>query len=294
MQPRHLETFVTIVDCQTLTAAAGRLYKSQGAVSQDLRALEDELGLELLDRSGQRVALTQAGRAFLPMARRLLREFDDVRAEMARIRAGESAIVRIASLPSLERKVTALIASFREAHPDVRWSLCGSLQRSMLEDLRAGELDLAICQGQAADDIVLVPLDREPLKVVIAERLPHARARRISPLDLRGVPYIGFAQHVGSNMEALRFFDHGDTVATPTVEVSDARLVLDLVDRLGGFGILPLSSLPASGPFAAVQPDPPLVRQISLARLAGRTLSGVVNEFAQTIVATWVPSQHHE
>ncbi len=65
MEVRHMRTFVAIAEAGALTRAAERLFKTQGAVSNDVKALEQSLGVELIDRSGQRVKLTTAGAALL-------------------------------------------------------------------------------------------------------------------------------------------------------------------------------------------------------------------------------------
>jgi DNA-binding transcriptional LysR family regulator len=287
MQLRHLETFLAIVDCGTLTAAAAQLFKTQAAVSQDLKALETGLGLELLDRSGQRVQLTSAGMALVPMARRLLNELADTEAEMARIRAGEHPIVRIACLPSVALHVCQTIADFSRDHPDVRWSLITALRGAMIEGLRTAEFDLAICEAKTEDDITNIPLAREPLMVVLPDGHPLARADLVTPQDLAGIPYIGLARGMGATIEAQRFFASGDTYPAPAAEVNDTRLVLDLVARLNGFGILPVSALPAGPPWAVVRTDPPLVRQLSVAHLTGRRLSTTTEDFANYVVQNW-------
>jgi DNA-binding transcriptional LysR family regulator len=287
MQLRHLETFLAIVDCGTLTAAAAQLFKTQAAVSQDLKALETGLGLELLDRSGQRVQLTQAGMALVPMARRLLSEVADAQAEMARIRAGEHPIVRVACLPSVALHVCQAIGDFSSDHPDVRWSVITSLRGAMIDGLRTAQFDLAICEAKTEEYITNLPLAREPLMVVLPASHPLAQADSLTPQDLAGVPYIGLAREMGATMEAQRFFASGDAYPAPAVEVNDTRLVVDLVVRLGGFGILPVSALPAGPPWAVVPTDPPLVRQLSVAHLTGRRLSATAEAFANHLAHNW-------
>jgi DNA-binding transcriptional LysR family regulator len=287
MQLRHLETFVAIVDCGTLTAAATHLFKTQGAVSQDLKALESGLGLELIDRSGQRVDLTPAGRALLPMARRLLAEVGDAQEEMARIRTGDLPIVRVGCLPSLGLTVSQLLADFSARVPAARWSLVTSLRGVMIEGVRAGDLDLAICEAKTDDDITNVPLARESLRVVLSRSHRLAAAARLRPEDLEGVPYIGFARGMGATIEAQRFFSAGHAYPPPTVETTDARLVLDLVARLDGFGIVPDSALPEETDLAIVPTDPPIVRQISVSYLADRVLSAATQAFADYLVESW-------
>lgn len=291
MQLRHLETFVAIVDCGTLTAAATHLYKTQGAVSQDLKALEAGLGLELIDRSGQRVQLTPAGQALLPMARRLLAEVSDAQDEMARIRAGDLPIVRVGCLPSLGLIVSRLLADFRKIAPQARWSLVTSLRGLMIDGLRTGSLDLAICEAKTDDDLTHLPLAREAMHVVLPRSHRLASATALKPEDLDGVPYIGFARGMGATIEAQRFFSAGNSYPTPTVEVTDGRLVLDLVTRLDGFGIVPDSALPDDSGLAVVATDPPIVRQISLAYLADRVLPATAQAFADYLAGSWPRSR---
>ncbi len=290
MQLRHVETFLAILDAGTLTAAATRLYKTQAAVSQDLKALESTLGLELVDRSGQRVTLTGAGRAFAPMARRLLGEVADTQAEMARIRAGDRPVLRLGCLPSLAPRVCALVGDFSAAHPQIRWSLITALRGALIDGVRGAQYDLVICEGQPDDEIANVPLNREPLRVVLPAGHPLAGRSALRPADLAGVPYIGLARGMGATVEAQRFFTSGGNPPTPVAEVNDTRLVLDLVVRLNGFGIVPASALHddvAAGPVTAVLTDPPLVRQLSLAHLDGRTLPPAVRGFADYLVERW-------
>jgi DNA-binding transcriptional LysR family regulator len=287
MQLRHLETFLAIVDSGTLTAAATRLFKTQAAVSQDLKALETGLGLELVDRSGQRVQLTPAGLALVPLARRLLGEVADAQTEMARIRAGEFPVVRIACLPSVALRICQAIADFSAEHPDVRWSLITSLRGAMVEGLRTAQFDLAICEAKTEEDITNIPLAREPLMVVLSDSHPLAQADVVTPQDLAGVPYIGLARGLGATIEAQRFFASGDTYPAPAVEVNDTRLVVDLVARLNGFGILPVSALPGGPPWTVVPTDPPLVRQLSVAHLTGRRLSATVLMFTNDLTDHW-------
>lgn len=287
MQLRHLETFLAIVDCGTLTAAATQLFKTQAAVSQDLKALETGLGLELLDRSGQRVQLTPAGIALVPMARRLLSEVVDAEAEMERIRAGERPIVRIALLPSLSMQVSRLVGEFNAKHSNVRWSLITALRSAMIEGLRRSQFDLAVCEAQIDDGITNIPLAREPLKVVLPGGHRLAHAKRVTPADLAELPYIGLARGMGATFEAQRFFASGQAYPSPAAEVNDTRLVLDLVARMNGFGILPVSALPEETELAIVATDPPLIRQISLAHLAGRELQPAVEAVAGYFVHHW-------
>jgi DNA-binding transcriptional LysR family regulator len=286
MQLRHLETFVAIVDAGTLTGASAQLYKTQGAVSHDLKALESAVGLELLDRSGQRVRLTAAGKALLPMARRLLMEVTDVQREMARIRAGEQPVVRLACLPSIGPTLCRLLAHYTQERPGARWSIVTTLRGSMVDGLRAGLFDLVVCDAHD-EDLASLPLMREPLHIVLAHDHPLVGKGPLRPADLAGVPYVSLHRGMGTPVEAQRFFAAGAGSPAPAVEVSDTRLVLELVTMIRGFGIVPHSALSANDSVVAVDTDPRLDRQISLLRVADRTPSTATTSFATYLVERW-------
>ena len=287
MQLRHLETFISIVDNGTLTAAAAALYKTQGAVSQDLKTLEAGVGMTLIDRSRQRIKLTSAGHALLPMARRLIAEFYEVEVEMARVRAGERPLVRIGCLPSVAPSIADCMSTFTTVHPPVRWALTTALRGTLLAGLREGRFDVVVCEARPDDDLVHVPLMREPLHVVLPERHELATAGPLSPQDLQAVPYIGLDRAMDAAGEAQRFFAAGRAYPTPMVEVTSTRLVLDLVVRLGGFGIVPDSALIDCRGIVAVETRPQLTRQISVVRLSNRTLSSSAEAFCQHLCVSW-------
>lgn len=288
MQFRQLETFISIVDAGTLTGAARRLYKTQGAVSQDLKSLENALGVQLLDRTGQRVKLTAAGSALLPIARRIMSDIADATFEMECIRTGENPVIRLTCLPSMGPRLCKLMAAYTRGHPDTRWSLFTSLRGAMIKGLREDQFDLAICEGYADDGIVNLPLMREPLHLVLPHNHPLVEKAPLRPADLAGVPYIGIHRRLGALLEAKRFFSAGEAYPTPIAEVDTTQLVAELATGLGGYGFIPESAIPESGfTLVPVPTDPPLTRQISIARSANRNTSPAVELFVDYLLATW-------
>ncbi|WP_179220462.1 LysR family transcriptional regulator [Rhodococcus sp. NCIMB 12038] len=288
MQFRQLETFISIVDAGTLTAAARRLYKTQGAVSQDLRLLENGLGVQLLDRTGQRVKLTAAGSALLPIARRVMSDIADAMFEMECIRTGESPVIRLTCLPSLGPRLCTLMADYTHTHPGTRWSLFTSLRGAMIAGLREDQFDLAICEGYADDGIVNTPLLRETLHLVLPHNHPLVEQAPLRPADLRDVPYVGLHRRLGALLEAQRFFSAGEAYPTPVAEVDTTQLVAELVTRLGGYGFIPDSAIPKDGfALTTVPTDPPLTRQISIARSANRSIPPSVEMFIDYLIAAW-------
>lgn len=184
---KHLRAFCQTARLGTVSAAADRLYVSQPSVSQQIRALEDELGQQLFDRQSARMHLTPAGRTLLDLARPLVDRIDALPDEFARafgrldsgeirIAAGESTILHL--LP-------ALLQRFRRQHPGIFVHLHNVTGADGLGLIRSDEVDFAVgSMIDVPDDIRYRPVySFKP--VLIAHRdHPLARRREITLADI--------------------------------------------------------------------------------------------------------------
>jgi DNA-binding transcriptional LysR family regulator len=195
--------------------------------------------------------------------------------------------VRIGCLPSLGLVVSRLLAEFSDTVPEARWSLVTSLRGVMIDSLRSGSLDLAICEAKTDENITNMPLARESLHLVLRSDHPLAGSAVVTPDDLDGIPYIGFARGMGATIEAQRFFAAGNAYPPSYAEVTDAKIVLDLVGRVNGFGIVPHSALGNDPTLAVVRTDPAIVRQVSLSHLTDRVLPATAYAFARYVTENW-------
>ncbi|WP_420466058.1 LysR substrate-binding domain-containing protein [Panacagrimonas sp.] len=136
-----LQVFVAVTQAGSFTAAADRLALTKSAVSQAVSALERELGIQLLQRSTRRVAITQAGEAFLADCRALLAQAGQM-VERARARQGElSGLLRITSSIDAAPFVAPLIAEYAAQHPQMRVEY---LPTDELVDLIRENIDLSL------------------------------------------------------------------------------------------------------------------------------------------------------
>src|SRR3954469_507874 len=127
MELRHFEYFVAVAEERSFTRAAARLHVVQSGVSAVIKALERELGAELLERTSKRVALTDAGEALLPRARAALDAARAARGAVDEVRGGVRGTVRIGTLTSVGMiDVPALLGRFHRAYPEVRLQLAVS------------------------------------------------------------------------------------------------------------------------------------------------------------------------
>src|ERR1700737_2135719 len=120
MELRQVEYAVGVVDWGSFTRAATALHVSQPSLSQGVSNLERELGLPLFHRLGRRVLLTDAGRAFIDPARRLLRDADVIRTTVAAIKGLGAGQLDLVALPTLAVDPLAhLVGQFRRRYPGV-------------------------------------------------------------------------------------------------------------------------------------------------------------------------------
>lgn len=199
MELRHLRYFVQVAEDLHFARAAARLGISQPPLSQQIRALEDELGVRLLDRTSRRVALTEAGTIFLDAARRTLAEADKAISVARRAARGELGELRVgfnASAPFIPR-VAAAIHAFRRRYPDVRLALTEVAGPAQVEQIAADAFDLGFLRsaGCPALPSALAATRLLTERLVLATRPDHPLAGRagLRLRDVAGFPLVVYA-----------------------------------------------------------------------------------------------------
>ncbi|MBB6627315.1 LysR family transcriptional regulator [Nocardioides sp. KIGAM211] len=188
MELRHLRYFVAVAEERHFGRAAERLHMAQPPLSQQIRQLEDELGVTLLRRTTRRVDLTEAGAAYLHQARGILAAVDDAGAEAVRVQAGLTGRLAVGCVGSATYSLLpALARALREELPGVDVTFRGEmLVPGQVEALLAGSLDLALLRPPVDEPgLVLQPLRTERLIVALPEGHRLAGRRRIRVADLR-------------------------------------------------------------------------------------------------------------
>ena len=195
MELRQLRYFVAVAEELHFRRAAARLHISQPPLSQQIHALETELGCTLLERTRRRVELTPAGEAFLRDARAMLAELDVAVSTARAIDAGQSGVLRVSFVGSaLLSIVPAAVQRFRRARPGVEVEL---RERSTAEQLRAlstGVVDVALVRPPIRSDIDLHlhEVMRERTIAAIPEEHELAQLRRIPLRRLAAEPLVLF------------------------------------------------------------------------------------------------------
>jgi DNA-binding transcriptional LysR family regulator len=144
MELRHLRTIAAVARHGSFTKAAEELYLAQSAISQQIRRLERELGVEVFRRTSRHVELTAEGRVILGYAQRVLAEVDGLHSELEELTGLLRGQLRIGGVyPTGPYDLFGMLADFRTAHPEVAIHMVEDTQEDVLAALRSDELDCA-------------------------------------------------------------------------------------------------------------------------------------------------------
>lgn len=194
MELRHLRYFVAVAEEGNISRAAQRLHLTQPALSRQIKALEDEIGLSLLDRKANSVQLTDPGQTLLREGREVL-----ARADLAleRVQAGATAtLLRVGYAPSLTFGLLPIsIERYTQIHPRVRVGLSDLSSTEMLEGLAKGTLDLIVTAiPDSSKGIVWTPLRQQQFRLAVNKHHPLAREEFVTPAQLNNQRLLLFSQ----------------------------------------------------------------------------------------------------
>ncbi|PWI41920.1 LysR substrate-binding domain-containing protein [Streptomyces sp. ICBB 8177] len=270
MQLHQLHYFVTVAETRHFTRAAARAHVAQPSLSQQIRALERELGAELFHRARGHIALTDAGEALLPLARRILADTETARREVQEVVQLRRGRVRLGATPSLcVGLVPDVLRAFHDRYPGVELVVHEGGSRDLVRVLAAGELDLALVitplpgQGPA---LATTELLREELVAVTSPDAPAPGSRgRLKVADLRDQPLVMFRR--GYDLRELTTAVCRAAGFDPvfTVEGGEMDAVVGFVRAGLGLAVLPGMAAVRSGLRVTPFEGPGLHRTISLA-----------------------------
>lgn len=235
MTLQQLRYFLLAAEHGSFTAAARALFIAQPSLSEQVRQLEAELGVELLARVGRGIVLTEAGRAFRPEAERVLDGVARARDAVRDVRELHSGTLSFGMFGTASAYLVAGLATeFRRRYPDVRLRLVGQNSSVVADAVRAGRLEAALVVLPVDDDGLEVrPVYREELVVVsrdpshVAEPMTMERLAEL-PLVLYDV---GFGQADPTRRQLVERAQDAGVTLTATVEVEEVEAAVQLAEK---------------------------------------------------------------
>lgn len=285
MELRQLRYLVALADEQHFTRAAAREHIAQPALSQQIRRLEQEVGLALVERTTRKVTVTEEGWALVARARRILAEVDAAAAEMQAFTGVRSGHVMVGTMHTMGPvDVSLALAVFHQRHPGVELTVREESSQELAEMLRDDLLDLAflsVTERMESHGLGLHQLVSEELVVALPRDHPLAGHSQVRMAELAQEQFISYRE--GARLRELLVFAAHTAGFEPQVklESNESERIRRLVARHMGVAILPRSDAEQPGADVAVAPlvQPSLRRDITLACREGRRLAPAAVEF---------------
>jgi DNA-binding transcriptional LysR family regulator len=248
MELRQIRSFLSIAETLHFSRTAELVHLSQPALSLQIRALESEVGVRLLERNRRKTALTAAGRAFREAAIRGVSQLDRA-VRNARLAAdGKLGLLRIGFISTAGSElVPAIIRRFRELNPEVEFSLRNILTAEQVQMLEGEALDVGFLRlpigGHA--QLNVETLHREPFVLVVPSSHPLAKRKKVRLRELAGQDFVMYDRTHAPGFHDLIFGLLRQAGIVPNVRQSAGEMptLISLVAAGMGISILPRSAV---------------------------------------------------
>src|SRR5271170_3079339 len=248
MELRQIRSFLSIAETLHFGRTAELIHISQPALSLQIRALEEEVGVRLFERNRRKTTLTAAGAAFRADAAAALSQLEQG-VRRARLAAnGKLGLLRIGFISTAGSELVAdIVRQFRELYPEVEVSLRNILTAEQVQMLETVSLDIGFLRlpigGHSALDVVTV--HREPFVLVVPSSHKLAKRKKVRLREVAGENFVMYERTWAPGFHDLIFGMLRDAGIIPNVCQTAAELstVISLVDAHMGIAILPASTV---------------------------------------------------
>lgn len=261
MDIRHLRYFLAVAEERHFSRAAQRLHMSQPPLSQQIQALEAELGVPLFLRGRGGVRCTAAGDTLLPLARSILDQVDHAVAQTRQVGRGDTGRLAVGFAGSMpfSTVMPQLLRDFRAAWPQVVLDLREQPSPAQIEALLGHRIDVGFLRptshldGSGLETLVVL---REPLVAAVHADHPLARQDMLSLRDLRDLPFVLYSPTLGSGLrtQTLELCEHAGFTPRIAQEVHEMPTLIGLISAGLGVGLVAASMQRAQLPLVAYRP----------------------------------------
>jgi DNA-binding transcriptional LysR family regulator len=236
---RQLRIFEAVARFSSISRAASELHLTQPAVSMQIKQLEEQIGLPMLEQIGKRLFLTEAGLELRTHAQRFSRQMHELKMAMDQFRGLERGLLGLAVVSTANYFLPPLIATLSEQHPGMRISLQVGNRESVLAALADNRTDLAITgQPPESADLIALPFKDNPLVVIAAPAHRFARLGSIPIKELARETFV--AREPGSGTRAVieRHFAEMGVEPSPGCEFNTNEAIKQAVQAGLGLAVV--------------------------------------------------------
>ncbi len=240
----QLETFLEVARLSSFSRAAERRFRTQPAISSQIRSLEEEVGAKLLDRSGGKVSLTAAGKLFQQYAEETVQSRKNIFAavaEMERVPRGE--LVVAANEGTCLYILPEVFADFKKQYPAVSVNIDRKESAKILESIIDNSVDFGVVSLPVTDNrLTVVPIHRDELVVIVSPRHPLARLKTAPTSEIAKYPLL--VPESGRTREAIeQLFQEQRLKLNISMELDSSELLKRFVEADVGVGFIARSNI---------------------------------------------------
>ena len=241
---RQLKVFEAVARNLSYTMAAQELHLTQPAVSMQIKQLEENTGINLLEQVGKKIYLTEAGSEMYHYARSIARELDEAGAIMEQLKGIESGRLEITVATTANAFATRMLAMFKQKHEGVTISLDVTNREGLLRQLAENEKDIAIMgRPPLSEDLLAESFADNPLVVVASPDHPLAGEQDIPLKTLQHETFVVREQGSGTRTAMQRFFDEHQMEITSSMEMNENEAIKQAIQAGMGLGIVSIHTL---------------------------------------------------
>ena len=261
IETRQLQIFKAIVDVGSFTGAGEQLGISQSAISAQIRALEEELGVPLLMRLGRSTRMTPAGEVFLRCARHVLDKLEETRRHLEEHGRGRAGAVRIgAPEPLCNYVLPEVLVELKRQFPRIEARVTSGHTAATLARLNAGEIDVALLPLPVdAEKLRVVEVGRDELVAVVPPAHRWATLPFVTARDFEREELLVYDRASQITDLTLEFLLQEGVFPRIALEVDHLEALKDLVERGIGVAVMPIWAAErqcATGTLVAVRLGP--------------------------------------
>ncbi|WP_134686741.1 LysR family transcriptional regulator [Brevibacillus migulae] len=247
MELRQLEYFMAVCEEMHFSRASEKLCTTQSNLSQQIKLLENELGVPLFDRMGKRIALTDAGKILLDQSRLVFSHIAYARDAIAEMKDIQGGSLTIGVLPGdADLLFNALLVKFHQTYPKLSLSVIETTK--IVEQVAAGTIDIGVTTTPPPDErITVVPLFHEEFALAVRTDHPLAGEREITFERLRDLKMVMFPPDHQVRQLISHYCLQSGFRLQPDIETTTLSSLLSLVEQGIGACVLPRLLLQSLG-----------------------------------------------
>ncbi|MGG0717418.1 LysR family transcriptional regulator [Robertmurraya massiliosenegalensis] len=238
MQIHQLEYVIALEKYRHFSLAANEINVSQSTLSDQIRKLEKELGIELFVRTTRKVALSSAGEDFLIYAKRILAEIDKAKQTMIEHQNLSKGRIRIGAISTITHLgITAIIANFQKEYPGINIEILEANSDKLFEKFQTSEIDVAFITYPYISDIDFdfYPVTDDELVVIVGNEHPLAKREKVSFSELVGEKFLLIKASKGLQNTLIQACHEAGFNPNIILESYHSETICGLVE--GGMGI---------------------------------------------------------